>query len=627
MNITSFLLSAIQANSSEPSPKKLPFTSRDLVDSDVGTLSMAGAHSYISTKVDYLGLPPIFYRQFSDWAPVGPLFDPILALHVLGEGERPVETNVKVYEWQPDRVKLAVQYGDLVEGEQIIGYVGGEGIVAVIKLCSLTDRPVVIKLSGAVSPKVESSSVEPYTERNGFRVTVQHRHVHNPWGYPPSQLDQEWFIGTNLTGLVQDVTKRTYSAKYRLPGGAQTEIRLVFVPGEMKTEMGGFLEDPFTSLDSTTNQVDSWLAVVKKPQLTDERMIRMYYNSWYQFWHNIESAKGFWSRSIITPSKLAYGRGIWLWDSAFHIFALIHGGKQGIQLAKDQVVVLAEGSKAVGHLPREVWVDAVSPEIQPPGILTWAAMEIYKQDKDEDFLAQIYEDLASNNEWFYENRDLNHNGLCEWAGGDSGWDTSPRWDEGEVEAVDLNCWLYLDQVKLAEMASVLGKDGDAKKWREKADVTKDLVRDMLWDEQDGCYYDRNPRTGKLVKVKTPATFWTMFAGVATAEQAEKMVELVADPNTFGTKYPMPSVGVSEPTHEPNNYWRGPTWINLNWISILGLEKYGYRDLAKQLRDKSLEVIAMNPVPYEYYNPHTGKGIGASNYMWTAALFIVMANER
>ena len=45
-----------------------------------------------------------------------------------------------------------------------------------------------------------------------------------------------------------------------------------------------------------------------------------------------------------------------------------------------------------------------------------------------------------------------------WAGVDSGWDNSPRWDNGIVEAVDLNGWLHLDQLFLAEMARELGKD-------------------------------------------------------------------------------------------------------------------------------------------------------------------------
>ena len=39
-----------------------------------------------------------------------------------------------------------------------------------------------------------------------------------------------------------------------------------------------------------------------------------------------------------------------------------------------------------------------------------------------------------------------------------GWDNSPRWGNGTVEAVDLNGWLHLDQLFPMEMARELGKD-------------------------------------------------------------------------------------------------------------------------------------------------------------------------
>ena len=44
------------------------------------------------------------------------------------------------------------------------------------------------------------------------------------------------------------------------------------------------------------------------------------------------------------------------------------------------------------------------------------------------------------------------------SGVDSGWDNSPRWNSGIVEAVDLNGWLHLGQLFLTEMARELGKD-------------------------------------------------------------------------------------------------------------------------------------------------------------------------
>ncbi len=70
---------------------------------------------------------------------------------------------------------------------------------------------------------------------------------------------------------------------------------------------------------------------------------------------------------------------MWLRDSAFHIFALVHGGPNALSIATQQVRVLAHGAASVGHLPREVWVGVASTDIQAPGILTTAALLIFQR--------------------------------------------------------------------------------------------------------------------------------------------------------------------------------------------------------------------------------------------------------
>jgi len=53
---------------------------------------------------------------------------------------------------------------------------------------------------------------------------------------------------------------------------------------------------------------------------------------------------------------------------------------------------------------------------------------------------------------------------------------------------------------------------------------------------------------------------------------------------------------------------------------LGLLKYGYRDIAEQIRQGILE-LAANHGFREYYDPFTGEGLGGKSFSWTAALVI------
>ena len=49
------------------------------------------------------------------------------------------------------------------------------------------------------------------------------------------------------------------------------------------------------------------------------------------------------------------------------------------------------------------------------------------------------------------------------------------------------------------------------------------------------------------------------------------------------------------------YWRGPVWINLNWILYNGLKRYGFNEIAQRIKDDSIFLIEKNGF-YEYFDP-------------------------
>ena len=75
-------------------------------------------------------------------------------------------------------------------------------------------------------------------------------------------------------------------------------------------------------------------------------------------------------------------------------------------------------------------------------------------------------------------------------------------------------------------------------------------------------------------------------------------------------------------------WRGPTWVNVNYLMVEGLERAGYADLARELRRRTLAMMMGGEDIYEYYHPQTGEAPpkAASIFGWSSALFIEMALE-
>ncbi|MFQ5815068.1 MAG: hypothetical protein ACE5G7_01055, partial [Candidatus Hydrothermarchaeaceae archaeon] len=72
--------------------------------------------------------------------------------------------------------------------------------------------------------------------------------------------------------------------------------------------------------------------------------------------------------------------------------------------------------------------------------------------------------------------------------------------------------------------------------------------------------------------------------------------------------------------ESANYWRGPIWININWMLYQGLRRYGFGDKAESVRGDIIELVRRFGF-YEYFDPIKGMGYGSKDFSWTAALFL------
>ena len=72
--------------------------------------------------------------------------------------------------------------------------------------------------------------------------------------------------------------------------------------------------------------------------------------------------------------------------------------------------------------------------------------------------------------------------------------------------------------------------------------------------------------------------------------------------------------------DTKNYWRGPVWINTNWLLMKGLERYGFKEKVTSVRHDIIELIKRWGF-HEYFDPYQGTGYGTNDFSWTAALFL------
>lgn len=341
------------------------------------------------------------------------------------------------------------------------------------------------------------------------------------------------------------------------------------------------------------------------------------------------------------------------------------------------------GTREVSAAPKDLATSGIT---QPPvfGFILSMMMERFKND--DDFIAlvkEMYPKVKAFHSYLYNHRDPNKEGLVyihhNW---ESGTDNSPLWDEvlegmdvsgardvselrRDVKAVDasqrptnenykryiylvdlfrnagydddtifeqtpfaiqdvlFNSMLIRSNEGLIKLASLIGEDAsDIKEWNEKS-IT--ALNKKCWNEDDGFYYDYDLKANKQIKLKVSNGFMPLFAGACSTQQAEGLRSALLQSFQNGSYLLCASSATDSEAFNPIKYWRGPIWINVNWMLYHGLLRYGFNEEAAQVRKDSMRLVEQTGF-YEYFDPRAEKsdderGLGGNYFSWTAALYL------
>lgn len=314
--------------------------------------------------------------------------------------------------------------------------------------------------------------------------------------------------------------------------------------------------------------------------------------------------------------------GIWNWDSAFHA---VGAARIDTELAKENILGFFRFQKEDGFLPDCIWEEGGMVEtLSKPPVFAWASEIVYKADNDIEFLEEIYPKLKRNIQWWYAKRCFDgmffydaENKMSEdyilSVKYESGWDNAVRWDSGITNywAIDLNCFMVMFLRSMKFIAAEIGLDEESLQWDEKEKMLASHINERCWDSGNKFYGDTDKFTGEVSKVLSPANFMPLYVGIADNERAEHMKEIAE--NNFKGK--MPTVSFDNPEYS-NDYWRGPTWLNVAYFAAKGLKNYGFA-VADKIRENILDMCYNEKRGiYENYDSVTGKGLCCDHFSWS-----------
>lgn len=324
---------------------------------------------------------------------------------------------------------------------------------------------------------------------------------------------------------------------------------------------------------------------------------------------------------------------------------------------------------------------------QPP-VTGFVLQEIYRISTDKKatlkFIETVIDKVYFNHDYFYKNRDPQNEGLVyiyhNW---ESGTDNSPIWDDiwatmnppeytferrdtTHVDASErpskreYDHYLYIIDIakehnysdaKIAELSPFLVQDplfnamliksnqslialyklignneekiNQLQKWQDKAITT---FNNKLFDEELGAYVHYDLRNEKPLRYLSSSSFSPLFANIPSKERTKILIKTMMAKFGNENQYLCASFDPTSERFNPKKYWRGPVWVNLNWMLYYGLKQYGFDDIAERVKQDTIAIIEKNGF-YEYFDSRKdmhvngSAGYGGNDFSWSAALFI------
>jgi len=206
-----------------------------------------------------------------------------------------------------------------------------------------------------------------------------------------------------------------------------------------------------------------------------------------------------------------------------------------------------------------------------------------------------------------------------------GWDNSQLHDNSPFRVVDpgFNAILFRSCADLASLAEELGESEIANQARKRC-VQGCSAMDDLWSAETGQFlcYDRVAE--ELIDSQSVAGLLAAFAPIGF-EKSEKIAARIEN-LAKRTKFLVPSHDPEDARFDGRRYWRGPTWLIVNYMIADGLRQRGLGSVSQKIEDASIQLIAHSGFA-EYYDPQTGEPCGGKSFTWTAAMVIEFLANR
>ncbi|MDE3162825.1 MAG: hypothetical protein KGL64_06155, partial [Acidobacteriota bacterium] len=192
-------------------------------------------------------------------------------------------------------------------------------------------------------------------------------------------------------------------------------------------------------------------------------------------------------------------------------------------------------------------------------------------------------------------------------------------DRSAILPVDASIWAMREYLAMAALAVRLGHPDQAQAFRAKARATRRAILKNLWQPDEAIFFNLRRDTGARVRVINWSSFLPLVDGLLPDVDARRMIRKhLLNPNEMRSSFGFRSLVKNDPAYNneaiinPYSNWRGPIWINANFLDWIALRRYGFRTEAHWLA-VTLAAILQRDIAawgsmHEDYSAETGAGL-------------------
>ena len=192
-------------------------------------------------------------------------------------------------------------------------------------------------------------------------------------------------------------------------------------------------------------------------------------------------------------------------------------------------------------------------------------------------------------------------------------------DRSAILAVDASVYAMREYAAMAAIATKLGDTTAARSYREQASATRHAILSKLWLPDEAIFLNRRRDNGAWIRVINWTGFLPLVDGLLSPADAKRVITRhLLNPAEMRSEYGFRSLSKADPAYNneaiinPYSNWRGPIWINANFLHWIALRRYGYKDEAHWLavtlaRELHRDIEKWGSM-HEDYSAETGEGL-------------------